>query len=298
MRATRYVLFGIAAATLLGSIALIIFSNVNRGPAQTYDLVAGQPASLGDLKTDAAAIVRRLGAIGYTTSQAQVVGRSIQVVLYGSAPGTRAALVGAITQDRIFVRPVECTAPENDATFPSTGESSSMYCGKAYSLTAGALKVDTKIGKPTAYIGADPDLAAVASTPLATETGSQPALVQAGGSSGFAGERLLLGPSAVDNSAIASASDQSDGSEWTVELTLTTKGSEAYEALARRQFHAYIAIELDGSVVEAPLVEPTDSTFVTLGGTVDISGMFTKSEAVRLADNITSPLAVPLALEG
>jgi hypothetical protein len=298
MRATRYVLFGIAAATILGSIALIIFSNVNRGPTQTYELVAVHPASLTDLRTDAAAIVRRLAGTGYSTAQAQVSGTSIQVVLYGSRSSTRAALIGAIAQDRIFVRPVECAAPENDDAAPGAGESGPVSCGRSYLLTADALKVDTKTGKPTAHVGTDPDLAAVASTPLATESGSQPALVQAGEYSGFAGDRLVVGVPAFDNSAIASASDQSDGSEWTVQLTLTTKGSEGYDALAQRQFHAYIAIELDGSVLDAQLVEPTNCTFVTLGGTLDISGKFTNSEAVELADNITSPLVVPLALVG
>jgi preprotein translocase subunit SecD len=173
-----------------------------------------------------------------------------------------------------------------------------VYCTPAYSLTAGRLKVDTKTGKPTALVGADPDLAAVASTPLATETGSQPALVQAGDNSGFGGKRLLVGPSAFDNSGIASASDQRDGSVWTVDLTLTTKSSKAYDALAQRQFHAYIAIELDGTVVETSLVEPTSATYMTFGGTFEISASFTKSEAVTLADNVTSPLAVPVSLKG
>jgi hypothetical protein len=296
MRATRIVLFAIVIATLLASVALIITSNVERGTARTYELVAQQPGSVSELKTDAAAIVRRLGAIGYSTAQAQVVGRSIQVVLYGSATGTRAALVGAIAPGRIFVRPVQCAAPP----FAATGGAGSarVQCAQSYLFTAAALKVDTTSGMPSGHIGADPNLGLTPSTTVATETASQAALLPAGEYSGFVGERLVVGAAAFDNSAIASASDQSDGPQWSVALTLTTKGSEAYDALARRQFHAYIAIELDGTVVEAQLVEPTNRTFVTLGGTLEISGRFTKSEAVGLADNVTSPLAVPLKLQG
>jgi hypothetical protein len=297
MRATRYVLFGIAAATVLGSIALIVFSDVSRGPTQTYELVATKPASQVDLKTDAAAIVRRLAGVGYSTAQAQVSGTSIQVVLYGSRSSTRAALIGAIAQDRIFVRPVECAAPEIKARAPYAGVSDPLSCAREYALTASTLKVDTKTGKPTVRVGTDPDLAEVSSTALETESGSRPALLRAGEYSGFAGERLLVGPSAFDNSGIASASDQRDGSAWTVDLTLMTKPSEAYDALLGRQFHAYVAVELDATVIETQLVQPTNTTYTTSGGTLEISASFTESEAFTLADNVTSPLAVPLSLE-
>jgi hypothetical protein len=297
MRATRYVLFGILAATIAAVIALIITSNVERGPTNTYELVTDQPASQSDLRTDAAAIVRRLEGIGYSTAQAQVVGGSIQVVLYGSAAATRSALLAAIAQDRIYVRPVECAAPEVGPRGPGTSESAPMSCAPAYLITAAVLKVDTKTGIPTEYIGADPSLAGVVTTAAANETGSQPALLRAGEHSGFGGERLLVGPSAFGNSGIASASDQQDGSVWTVDLSLVKKASQAYDVLAQRQFHAYIAVELDGTVVETSLVQPTSTTYATFGGTFEISASLTKSQAVMLADNVTSPLTVPLSLK-
>ena len=79
MRTTRYVLFGILAATVVAVIAPIITSNVEQGPTNTYEVVTDQPAPQSDLRTDAAALEMHFRARGI--SQAIAACRSIPLEL-------------------------------------------------------------------------------------------------------------------------------------------------------------------------------------------------------------------------
>ncbi|HLX87550.1 MAG TPA: SecD/SecF family protein translocase subunit, partial [Acidimicrobiales bacterium] len=108
-------------------------------------------------------------------------------------------------------------------------------------------------------------------------------LVPASKDSGFSGTRYLLGPTGLLGTAVASAQATLNGSAWVVDTNLTGSGSNQWDALAQRQFHAYIAIDLDGQVESAPLTSPSTSAFSSFGGKVQISGNFTQTSAQRLA---------------
>jgi preprotein translocase subunit SecD len=71
--------------------------------------------------------------------------------------------------------------------------------------------------------------------------------------------------------------------EWVVSFQLTTAGSKTWNAFAKRQFHAMVAIVANGEVYSAPLIQPANSHFSSFGGTGEISGSFTKAEAMDLA---------------
>jgi preprotein translocase subunit SecD len=97
-------------------------------------------------------------------------------------------------------------------------------------------------------------------------------------------ERLVVGPAQLTGSAIKSAKAfKVSTGEWVVSFRLTSKGSAAWNAYAKRQFHALIAIVANGEVYSAPLIQPASTRFTSFGGTGEISGRFTKTDAVDLA---------------
>lgn len=302
MRATRIVLFATLAAVIAASVALAVENNATRGPASSFELVPTQAATSSELISDAAAIVRRLQSLGYKDTQARANTSSIEVTMYGSAPKLRAALEAALAAADIEVRPVVCAAP----LFAGGGHAGQqpgpalaaprLTCGSKYLLTAGALRIDTTTGQPARNVGPDPVLAYVASTSRPGDVPSRTVLLATGQASGFSGERLLAGPADVVNADIASASTTFVASEWIVDLALTTSGAKKYNALTKSQFHAYVAVDIDGTVISAPLIEPSESSFGSLGAKMQIEAGLTMNQAVDLADDLTSPLVVPLEL--
>jgi preprotein translocase subunit SecD len=83
-----------------------------------------------------------------------------------------------------------------------------------------------------------------------------------------------------------------------LDLELTTAGAKKYNALAKSQFHAYMAVDIDGTIISAPIIEPISDSFASLGSKIEVAAGFTKSQAVDLADDLTSPLVIPLKLAG
>ena len=104
MRGTRVVLFSLLAAVIVASVALAIVADVTRGATNTFQLVPQQPATMADLKSDAAALVRRLQSLGYQDTEALAQPGSIDLTMYGSAPKVRAALQGALAAASLRVR--------------------------------------------------------------------------------------------------------------------------------------------------------------------------------------------------
>jgi SecDF, P1 head subdomain len=297
VRLTRHVLFGLLGATVLAVVALIITSNVEKGPAHNFELVPQGSATDAELRSDAGTMVRRVESLGFT-AQALVRDGQILLTMYGSEPQLRSAVVSSLMQGRVYLRPVECAAPiyapNADGQAPVA-----LRCDAYHTLSAATLKVNTKTGTVGATIPPQPDLAAVPSVSAAAEPEGATVIVPAGPNSGFGGERLVLGPASLGNSGIASAqANQPSGSEWEVDLTLTSSGTNSVDVLTEDQFHAFVAFEVDANALSAQLIEPTESSYSALGGSFQVAGGFTKSEAVSLADDITSPLVVPLRLSG
>ncbi|HEX4244289.1 MAG TPA: protein translocase subunit SecD [Acidimicrobiales bacterium] len=105
--------------------------------------------------------------------------------------------------------------------------------------------------------------------------------------SGLGKLRMLLGPAGVTGTAVHSANAQLVQGQWAVDIALTGPGSKAWDTLAQQQFHAIIAIDLDGQVIDAPITQPTQSTFTSFAGQVEISGGFTETQAKNLATDLT-----------
>ena len=69
----------------------------------------------------------------------------------------------------------------------------------------------------------------------------------------------------------------------TIDLRLTPSGAVRWDALAHRQFHALVGVVVDGRVVSAPVNQPTQSTFTSFHGSVQLAGGFTESQAHEIA---------------
>jgi preprotein translocase subunit SecD len=301
VRTTRIFLFALLGATIAGAIALAVESNVTRGPALSFTLVPAQSATSADLQSDAAAMVRRLISLGYKDTLAKADGDAIDVTMYGSAPKLRAALLAALPAASLEMRPVECAAPAFSGVGSSGNQIQSLpqarpACAAKYLLTAEALRVDTTTGLPATRIATDPGLASVPSTSQSEDQADLTVLLPTGAAAGFEGDRIVAGPAEVANVDVVSAQASLNSPEWVLDLNLTTAGEKAYNALAKNQFHAYIAVDIDGTIVSAPIIEPTSSTFAAFGAKVAIDAGYTKAQAVALADDLTSPLVIPLKL--
>jgi preprotein translocase subunit SecD len=101
---------------------------------------------------------------------------------------------------------------------------------------------------------------------------------------GSPGVRYLLGPSQLTGQSIAKAYAQQDTlGAWVVNYTLTSTGSPLWDKVASENFHQELAIELDGVIQSAPLIQPTQTSFTSFGGQGQISGSFTEASAKNLA---------------
>jgi preprotein translocase subunit SecD len=97
------------------------------------------------------------------------------------------------------------------------------------------------------------------------------------------GGRFLLGPSEMSGTEVASAQASFQSPDWVVNATLTTSGATKWDTLAQKYFHEIIGIDLDGSVISAPLTQPSSAQFSSFDGKVQISGSFTQASAQSLS---------------
>ena len=188
-----------------------------------------------------------------------------------------------------------------DTTLHPADASALPPCGAAYVTTAANLTINPNSTAQNGYtsrsVGADPVFASYPSTPADdADTPSTPELLSADPSTGpqqF--PRFVVGPVQFHEATTpAHAVFDSIINAWAVAYTVTQESH--YDRATRADFHRYMALDLDGSVLSAPIVEPTQNTFASFEGRGEVSGAFTKKTAGELAALLTSgPLQVPLA---
>ena len=101
---------------------------------------------------------------------------------------------------------------------------------------------------------------------------------------GHPGVYYLLGPAQMTGQSVAKAVAQQDTvGAWVVNYNLTSTGSPEWDKVAAANFHQELAIELDGVIQSAPIIQPTQSSFTSFGGSGQISGSFTEASAKNLA---------------
>ena len=194
---------------------------------------------------------------------------------------------------QLYFRPVWCYAPQYQApkkdskVAPTPLPTSGSACGQ-YELTAANLGVKPNSNAQNGYtsnnIGADASYLETPTTAQDNDDPSKPVILPPLANSGFTG-RYLLGPSQLSGHAVKSAVAQQDQTgAWVVNYTLTGPGSSEWDKVASDNFHQLVAIELDGVVQSAPIIQPTQGSFTSFGGQGEISGgNMTEAQAKNLA---------------
>ena len=238
----------------------------------------------GQMNVTINVIRNRVDAAGVSGANVNSQGGNVVVQLPGlKDPGKVIALIGQTAQ--LQFRPALCqvapyTPPKKGTTLPPLPSTCSA---SQYSLLAPTLTVNSSTGNSNqASIAFDPVLAAYRSTtPAADDSHPHSAVLVPLLNGG--GQRLLLGPSELSGTAVASAQANFVSPNWVVNATLTGKGSVGWDNLSKKYFHEIIGIDLDGQVVSDPLTLPSQATWTSFAGRVQISGTFTQTEAQDLA---------------
>ncbi len=265
------------------------------------------PISTAMLEEAAATMAARLHAVGDTDARATVDGGSIDIASPKFA-GVQMQLIGSMGS--FSVRPVACGAPAATApTQPTTTDTAgttppadfSPACEAQYETSASNLDVNTTTGQPAHVIGPDPVFASTPSTPAQDDEPAHSVLLPADPVAGPQQyPRFVLGAAQLGNVDIASVRAQLDPSidQWAIDITLTTMGSTDWDAVAFQNFHAYVALDLDGQVVSAPLIQPNQAAFASFEGRMEISGSFSAATAKTMAAVLgNGPLPVPFTLQ-
>lgn len=283
-------------------VALVAFGATVAGgwaPKLGLDLAGGAevifkparqvPAS--SLETAVNIMRNRVDAAGVSGSDIGTQGSDIVVQLPG-VKNAKQLIANIGTTAQMLFRPVLCFAPPFTASKTSAPPTTvpSACSASQYQLTAANLNVSTSSQAPQNNPSADPALAAYPSSTSDFDASHQDSnvILPASQSSGQAGTRYLLGPVGLTGAAVhsAQAALPTGGTQWVVDANLTGAGAPKWDQMAQANFHQYIAIDLDGQVISAPLTQPSQSAFSSFGGKVEISGNFTQTSAQQLALNL------------
>jgi preprotein translocase subunit SecD len=197
---------------------------------------------------------------------------------------------------QLFFRPALCGAPALSVAKGHTPTAGPLpTCASTSALTSANLAINTSTQQATQTPAPDPQLTAYPSTPALNDDKSATVLIPS--LSGNTYQRYVLGPAQVTGAEIksANASLNSTG-QWTVNINFNPAGASAWDTLATQQFHAIIGIDLDAQVISAPITQPSQSTFSSFAGQVQISGSFTQNQAQTLATELNYG-ALPVKLD-
>ena len=255
------------------------------GPKLGLDLAGGlsvvyKPAthaSKADMQEVVTILNNRVNGLGVSGAEVNLQGKNVVVSVPG-VKNARAVLAAVGQTAQLLFRPVLCetTAPSAKAKAVSTVPA----CASSYALTAANLNVNTSTGEPTNNIALDPAYTNIKSTLPANDKPSAMVILPGLGTS----DRSVLGPAQLTGKSVKSAVAQQDQvGAWVVNYTLTGAGSPLWDKVAEENFHAELAIELDGVVQSAPLIQPSQASFTSFDGQGEISGSFTESSAKNLA---------------
>lgn len=271
--------------------SLVATLSLGWGPKLGLDLAGGlsvvyKPSgnvTQANLNEVVSILTNRVDGLGVSGAKVNLQGQDVVV----SVPGVKDArsVLAAVGQTaQLLFRPVLCEVLTQKKQQP-LGTTSLPVCPSKYQMTAANLAVTPNsasaqgysVGTVTPYTPYD----AYASTTPANDLPKNNVLLPVLGSKGV---RYLLGPAEMTGTAIGKAVAQIDQTgAWVVSYSLTPTGSPLWDQVARANFHAMVAIELDGVIQSAPLILPASTTFTSFNGQGQISGSFTHQTATNLA---------------
>jgi preprotein translocase subunit SecD len=270
--------------------SLVATLSLGWGPKLGLDLAGGlsvvykpaTKASTADLQEVVTILSNRVNGLGVSGATVNLQGKNVVVSVPGATHARRVLhLVGETAQ--LLFRPVLCQVAEPSKK-AKTYNGSIPTCASSYLWTETNLAV-TPNNSAAQYSSntppTDPNYSIVKTTAPNKDIKKNNVILPLLGSPGT---RYLLGPSQLTGQAIGKAVAQQDQfGAWVVNYTLTKKGSPEWDHVASDNFHQALAIELDGVIQSAPLIQPAQATFTSFDGTGEISGQFTEQGAKNLA---------------
>jgi len=203
----------------------------------------------------------------------------------GTTHDTSKPATAAVGRSTVLIRPVLCLASPYVASQRRSGPVPA--CGARFLLTAPALNVSplsTTGGYSSTTPKPDP---ALAGYPDSTRDSPTQTVLLGGLAAGPpAGQRWVLGPSEMRLSAadVESASSQKDQTgQWVVMVHLSSGGAAVFDRVAEENFHQFVAIDMGGKIVSTPIIQPTQASFSSFDGSMQISGSLTASTARAVA---------------
>jgi len=227
-------------------------------------------------------LTNRVDGLGVSGAKVNLQGKNVVV----SVPGVKDArsVLAAVGQTaQLLFRPVLCEVLSQKKQIP-VGSNSLPVCPTKYQMTAQNLAVtpnNSVQGYSMASVTPYTNYDIYKSTSPANDNPRNNVLLPVLGSPGL---RYLLGPAEMTGTSIGRAVAQLDQTgAWVVSYTLTATGSPLWDQVAKANFHAMVAIELDGVIQSSPLILPASTSFTSFGGQGQISGSFTHQSATTLA---------------
>jgi preprotein translocase subunit SecD len=279
----------IAVGSLAGTLA------ARWSPRLGLDLAGGlsvvyKPAhrvSQSDLNQTVSILTNRVNGLGVSGATVGTQGGDIVVQVPGVKDGQEILkTIGQTAQ--LYFRPALCGAP---AFVGDSSKSAKPASAKLPTCTSTSLLSATNLGiRPTSgttfnenHVPVDPALADYRSTKPTKDVKTKTVLLTAINGAGQY-TRYLLGPAQLTGHAVHTAlAQQTQLGRWVVNYTLTGSGSPAWDRVAQKNFHQIVAIELDGRIYSAPIIQPSQSAFSSFQGKGEISGHLSETQAKTLA---------------
>jgi preprotein translocase subunit SecD len=264
----------------------------------------------------------RVNGLGVSGATVQTTGTNQISVSIPGVTNAQEVLKQIGQTARLYFRPVECYAvpqavpkhaPKNYRPPRSIG--AVPACQPNYAISAAALNVQPNSASSSGFtsnnVPPDPSYVSVPSTSTAKPNYENSGVILPGvGNNCLAnGYRCVLGPSELPGNAVSGAqATQDQTGAWVVDYNLTGSskglpasckgqtGSQCWDAVAQQNFHLPLAIELDGQVYSAPLIQPGQSAFSSFQGKGQISGGLTQQDATNLAQAMNYG-ALPIVLK-
>ncbi|MGH8981886.1 MAG: protein translocase subunit SecD [Acidimicrobiales bacterium] len=243
--------------------------------------------SKADLDQTVSILTNRVNSLGVSGATVGIQGGDLLVQVPGIKNG-QAVLKTIGETAQLYFRPALCGAPPYTGASAKGAKGASATlpsCTSSTALTETNLAVTPATGTTfhSNNIAPDSALAAYPSTKptkdFKTKTVLLPAIKGAGSYS-----RYLLAPAPMTGHAIKGAQAvQTQLGKWVVDYSLTSKGTPQWEKLAQTNFHKIVAVELDGQIYSAPLIQPSQAAFSSFQGKGEISGSMTEAQAKSLA---------------
>ncbi len=249
--------------------------------------------SQSDLNQTVSILTNRVNGLGVSGASVGTQGGDIIVQVPGVKNGrTLLRTIGETAQ--LYFRPALCGAPAYAGPTAKGAKPASAplpTCAPASALTRTNIGVTSTGSSGTSTytsrlgsIAPDAALASYPSTAPTKDAKTKTVLLPVVDKGAGQYARYLLGPAPLTGHAIARAqAQQTQLGKWVVSYTLTGKGTPQWESLAQKYFHQIVAIELDGKIYSAPLIQPSQPAFSSFNGKGEISGSLSETQAKTLA---------------